>query len=263
MFPITAAAANRCYTWLRVIGLPFACQAERTRRSLGAALIVLAAACARTGLLPGDLDSKDLDSNGAGGDSSVEPVGTGGRLSKPLLDRDAGPDLEATAGGAQEPIEEPRLEDPRPEDARPEDPPACQPRAEVCNEADDDCDGAVDDLPGEACPGGGFSFCVAGHMSACPRRCEVCVPGSVRVCQNPYCTFWGEQECAADGQGFGGCREQDPPPECAAVAKKHQKSPELERCCLDNGYCCVDEHDLDHDGNRSEMLGACEDIACQ
>jgi hypothetical protein len=141
--------------------------------------------------------------------------------------------------------------------------PICRPRSEACNGRDDDCNGAVDDLPAEACDGGGFRFCVAGRMSECPRRCEVCVPGSVRVCQNPYCTFWGEQECAADGQGFGNCREADPPPECADIARKHQQSPELEQCCLDNGYCCEDEHDLDNDGNRREMLGACEDIACQ
>jgi hypothetical protein len=134
---------------------------------------------------------------------------------------------------------------------------------EECNGRDDDCDGAIDDLPATACDGGGFRFCVAGRLSECPKRCEVCVPGSVRICQNPFCTFWGEQECAGDGQGFGGCREADPPPECASIAKKKGDSAELEQCCIDNGYCCLDEHDLDDDGNHREMLGACTDIACQ
>jgi hypothetical protein len=147
--------------------------------------------------------------------------------------------------------------------AQPLEEPACSPTSEECNGRDDDCNGRVDDLPAEPCPGGGFRFCVAGRSSECPRRCEVCVPGAVRICQNPFCTFWGEQECAADGQGFGHCREADPPPECAGVAREHQESKELERCCIDNGYCCLDEHDLDGDGNRKEMLGACEDISCQ
>jgi hypothetical protein len=144
-----------------------------------------------------------------------------------------------------------------------EQPPRCEPTPEACNGRDDDCNGAVDDLPAQACPGGGSRFCVAGRLSECPKRCEVCVPGSVRVCQNPFCTFWGEQECAADGQGFGNCREANPPPECAAIARERGESRELEQCCIDNGYCCLDEHDIDRDGNRREMLGACRDIACQ
>ena len=52
-------------------------------------------------------------------------------------------------------------------------------------------------------------------------------------------------------------------PECATIAKEHQQSKQLEQCCLDNGYCCLDEHDLDGDGNRREMLGACGDVTCQ
>jgi hypothetical protein len=141
-------------------------------------------------------------------------------------------------------------------------PEPCVPSTEVCNGADDDCDGVVDEVPAEACQGGGFRYCIAGTMSECPRRCEVCVPGGVRVCQNSYCTFWGEQECAGDGQGFGSCRERRVPPECDATARKHQSSPELEQCCLDNGYCCLDMHDLDGDGNRSEMLGNCSQVRC-
>jgi hypothetical protein len=142
-------------------------------------------------------------------------------------------------------------------------PNVCTPTGETCNGRDDDCNGAVDDMPAEACEGGGFRLCVAGRMSECPRRCDVCVPGSMRVCQNSFCTFWGEQQCAGDGQGFGHCREANPPPECAGIARQHEDSVELEQCCIDNGYCCLDEHDLDHDGNRREMLGACGDVTCQ
>ena len=40
------------------------------------------------------------------------------------------------------------------------------------------------------------------------------------------------------------------------------RSPELEECCIDNGYCCVDEFDLDNDGDRTEMLGRCEAVMC-
>jgi len=140
--------------------------------------------------------------------------------------------------------------------------PNCDPTPEVCNGADDDCNGRVDEVPAVACEGGGFQHCIAGQLSACPRRCETCVAGSVRICQNAYCTFWGEQECAADGQGFGPCREEQPPPECAGIARRHKDSPELEQCCIDNGYCCLDSHDLDDDGNRGELLGNCASVTC-
>jgi hypothetical protein len=136
------------------------------------------------------------------------------------------------------------------------------PAPEACNGRDDDCDGIVDELPPTPCPGGGFQYCIAGTVSECPRRCEVCVPGGVRICQNSFCTFWGEQECTGDGQGFGSCRERQVPPECAAVAKKHMSSPELEHCCLDNGYCCLDMFDLDGDGSRTDMVGNCSQVRC-
>ena len=74
--------------------------------------------------------------------------------------------------------------------------------------------------------------------------------------------FWGEQECAADGQGFGPCRERHPPPRCDGIARRERASPELEQCCIDDGYCCLDQHDLDHDGNRGDMLGACDGVRC-
>jgi hypothetical protein len=235
---------------LESVSLPNLCHHKNTRRT-GLFWGLVLVSCARTGLLSGELDD-----DGSGSGDVGEPVGEGGARSEPARPS-AG--AEALAGASSRSPEPNPTEEPN----EPEEPNDCEPTEEVCNGRDDDCNGAVDDLPPRACDGGGFSFCVAGKMSACPRRCEVCVPGSVRVCQNNYCTFWGEQECAADGQGFGNCREQEPPPECAQIARKYQDSPELQRCCLDNGYCCKDEHDLDGDGDRREMLGACDDIACR
>jgi hypothetical protein len=225
-----------------VVALPIVCQAKASR-GIAAALLVCALSCARTGLYPGDTSEGDSVSGGSDTSGGTGGSGSGGASVEPMPSSMQ----PSTAGQANMPNEQPR----------------CEPSPEACNGRDDDCNGAVDDLPAQSCPGGGFRFCVAGRLSECPKRCEVCVPGSGRVCQNPFCTFWGEQECAADGQGFGNCREADPPPECAGVARKHQQSSELEQCCIDNGYCCLDEHDLDRDGDRHEMLGACRDIACQ
>lgn len=145
----------------------------------------------------------------------------------------------------------------------PQKPPPCVPEPEQCNGKDDDCNGLVDDgLPAIPCPGGGERYCVAGRYSACPVRCDVCVPGSERVCFLSYCTFWAVEKCTSDGRSFGACREEHVPPECEAVASAHKDSPELEQCCIDNGYCCHDEFDLDSDGNTREMLGSCAEVSC-
>lgn len=142
--------------------------------------------------------------------------------------------------------------------------PGCTPVSETCNGRDDDCDGTVDDgLDALPCAGGGARYCVAGRYSECPRRCDVCVPGSERICFVSFCEYWGVQTCAADGRGFGACREAKPPGDCKAVAKAHQDSRELEQCCIDAGYCCIDRYDLDHDGVRGDHLGACEDVTCE
>jgi hypothetical protein len=151
----------------------------------------------------------------------------------------------------------------RPAPSPPSDVP-CVPAPEVCNGVDDDCNGQVDDgLASIPCPGGGARYCVAGRMSACPERCDVCIPGSQIVCFNSYCLYWGVRTCAADGKGFGPCREEHPPAECSGIARDKKDSVELERCCIDHGYCCTDRHDVDGDGNRGELLGACGGVVCQ
>jgi hypothetical protein len=150
-----------------------------------------------------------------------------------------------------------------PPDIRP-DLPTCVPRGpEACNGLDDDCNGAVDDgLPAIPCPEGGERLCVGGNYSDCPRRCEVCVPGSKRTCITSFCTYWGNQSCASDGRSWGACRETEAPPQCRDVANRMMRSPALEKCCIENNFCCVDEFDLDNDGDRTEMLGRCEAVVC-
>jgi len=138
----------------------------------------------------------------------------------------------------------------------------CVPSEEVCNGVDDDCNGLVDEVAPIPCPGGGEQYCVAGSFSACPKPCETCMPGSERICFMSYCKYWAVQTCTADGKAFGKCQEQDPPPECKGVAKDKKYSKELEQCCVDNGYCCLDEFDLDQDGNEGEMIGNCEEVLC-
>ena len=247
---------------MSVVALPLLCQKGRFW-SAATLLLFGAYGCARTGLYPGDLgpdlgeDPGSTASGGNAGATSVGGVTTGGAGAAGagtagMAGAGAGGVIAVagSAGAAGAPVTvEPG--------------PMCTPQSETCNGRDDDCNGAVDDLPAQPCPGGGFRFCVAGRMSECPRRCDVCVPGSTLICQNSFCSFWGEQQCTADGQGFGHCMEADPPVQCRALAKATHDSPELEQCCLDNGFCCLDAHDLDHDGDRHEMLGNCKDVACQ
>jgi Protein metal binding site. len=143
-------------------------------------------------------------------------------------------------------------------------PASCAPGGEICNGIDDDCDGVVDnDIAPIPCPGGGFRYCVAGQMSSCPTRCPVCVPGGQRVCFISYCSFWGLQTCASDGQSWGYCVEQRPVPSaCASVAGDKKHSPATEQCCIDNGFCCLDEFDLNHNGDTTDLLGRCGDVLC-
>src|SRR5690606_19973251 len=137
--------------------------------------------------------------------------------------------------------EEP-LEPEEPPEEQPIVVPGCIPTgSESCNGVDDDCNGQVDDLPPVPCDDGGFSYCVAGSMSECPRQCETCMPGSKTICFVSYCYFWGVQTCAGDGKSLSGCKEEPPPSACRDIALDHQKSRELEQCCIDEGHCCKDD----------------------
>ena len=201
---------------------------------------VLASACSRTGFETSDVSTR-----------SVGPEARDGSLGR--ADSSAPPPPEPTA----------------PDGATPSAPPAtptaptCTPVPETCNGLDDDCNGHVDDaIAPVPCNGGGNRYCVSGRFTTCPDRCDACVPGSERVCFHSYCTYWAVQACTADGKSFGACRERLVPAECASVADRYRESPELERCCIDNGYCCHDQFDLDQDGNRDEMLGTCDEVSC-
>ena len=153
---------------------------------------LLALACSRTGLEPGDLGAAADPLPSA---TTMTAIDAGGPRPGPTS---------ADAGSIQ-PNETSRD-------------PNCVPSAEACNGVDDDCNGAIDDVPAVACASGGFSYCVAGQQSACPSRCETCIPGSERVCFTSYCTFWGTQTCTADGRSFGSCHEHRVPSECAGAA---------------------------------------------
>lgn len=214
---------------------------------LPALLVVLAAAGAGSGCGRTELDPPHHRT----GDAAAEADGpSDGPQDVPS---DGPPDL-----GYEAPIESPAAPD-----ANLDRPVVCQPAPETCNGLDDDCDGQMDEeLPPIPCPDGGNRYCVGGAYSECPRRCEVCVPGSRRVCFKSFCTYWGSQACASDGRSFGPCEEWHPPAACAEIARTRMRSRELEQCCLENNYCCVDDFDLDGDGDHSEMIGRCEGVAC-
>ena len=182
----------------------------------------------------------------------------------PDVSGDLAPDLRPDLA-ADVPVDRPR--EAAPESAPPPPPadagPVCHPQPEACNGVDDDCNGKVDDgLPAIPCPNGGERYCVSGKYSECPRRCEVCVPGSERECFTTFCTFWGTQACASDGRSFGPCRESHVPAACKAITDEAKRSAELETCCIAQGLCCLDEFDLDNDGDRAEMLGRCDAVTC-
>lgn len=218
-------------------------------------------ACARTDLNPADLETGEslephsVNPEDAGPDVDVEDADI--EDAEPDADvEDAEPDVEDA---------EPDVEDAEPdadvEDADSSD--ACEPTgSESCNGVDDDCNGQVDDLAPVACPEGGFSYCVRGAMSECPRECQTCMPGSETICFVSYCYFWGVQTCAGDGKSLSGCIEESPPSACADIARDHQRSRQLEQCCIDQGHCCKDDFDLDHDGDTRDYVGTCTEVIC-
>jgi hypothetical protein len=176
---------------------------------------------------------------------------------------DLAPDLPAEVP-PDAPLDLPREQAPdAPAPPKPDAGPVCHPQPEICNGIDDDCNGVVDDgLPPIPCPNGGARYCVAGAYSACPRRCEVCVPGSERECFTTFCSFWGTQACASDGRSFGPCKEALPPDDCGAITDQSKYTSDLEKCCIAQGLCCLDEFDLNGNGDKTEMLGRCDSVMC-
>ena len=89
----------------------------------------------------------------------------------------------------------------------------------------------------------------------------VCVPGAWRYCDTPTYCRWGVQYCDADGMDWGRCDEISAiPAACAPIDGWY--SPAAEACCVEQGLCCQDMWDLDHDGDTWESLGNCTDIVC-
>jgi hypothetical protein len=218
--------------------------ADRIERLAGHRVVVLAVLlltvgatnCARTDLDPGDVEF--------------------GESREPNVVVDAGPDAD---------IEDADIEDADIKDADvdvPDVPDVCVPSEEVCNGVDDDCNGNVDEVAPVPCPDGGFSHCIAGVMSECPTQCDTCMPGSKTICFVSYCYYWGVQTCHGDGKSLSGCVEEPPPRACREIAQKHQKSRQLQQCCIDEGYCCKDDFDLDNDGSTQDYVGNCSEVLC-
>lgn len=136
-------------------------------------------------------------------------------------------------------------EDEFPDDGESECPPGIEiPTDEICDDnIDNDCDGDVDE-----------------NCTDLPEDC-ICVPGAQRYCDwDPTYCGWGVQTCLEDGLAWGPCMESEPPMACAGLGPIYSRT--AEACCIDQGFCCQDFWDLDHDGDANESLGSCVDIVC-
>lgn len=94
---------------------------------------------------------------------------------------------------------------------------------------------------------------------ACP-TCN-CDPGEIRYCEHGYMQAWGVQECVEDSMGWnwGICEAATAPETCGAHTLYDMGG---QQCCAESGYCCQDAADLDHDWDRGESMGNCDEPEC-
>ncbi len=89
---------------------------------------------------------------------------------------------------------------------------------------------------------------------------ECCIPGAWRYCSTEH-ALWGIHYCEEDGEAWGVCSEVTIPADCVHVDGWF--SPDIEACCIEQGFCCQDTWDLDADEDLWESLGDCTDIVCE
>ena len=146
----------------------------------------------------------------------------------------------------------------------PPDGPVCVPKGETCNGADDDCDGRGrrEDRPRSPAP----TAATASASAATTPNARAAARSACRAASAPAsrrsARSGAPRRAPTTGMSFGACKESHAARACREIANRMMRSPELEECCIDNGYCCVDEFDLNNNGDRTEMLGRCEAVMC-